>query len=131
MNTNKADRPAYEVEIVGEAEKALQALHNSLEEGHAAAMAKQNEITAESEHARRTELKREAEEGEKKAREVFAEKKEQQAAAKKAVQSMHKEVKEAEKELKHAELLNNEYSALKEGTSQEAAGKKAVKKLES
>jgi len=68
LGANKADRHAYEMEMVEQAEKSLTEVQASLESSHGEALTKQNEVIAPEEHARRTSAKQAAEEGSEAAR---------------------------------------------------------------
>jgi chromosome segregation ATPase len=144
LNANKVDRHAFEVEIVDQAQSALAAVQASLEQAHATALTKQNEIIAPAERAKRSSAKQEAEahlEAMKAKLEAdkAAQKAQQKAVeeAQDALKAAQKEDKAAEKELrrhvdKKATLSNtlaHEFVMLKEGTSTSAEGKKAVQKL--
>jgi len=141
LNIDKADRHAYEAEVVGQAQQALGIVQNALEQEHATAMSKQNVVIAPAEEARRHAAKKSAEEHleaakgkleASKAAKKACEKSE--AEAEDAMKAAQKEAKTADKALqglvgKREHLtssLANEFVALKEGSIAAAAAKKAI-----
>lgn len=144
--SNKDDRHAYEAEIVDQAEKSLADAQAAVEKAHAEALAKQNEVIAPAEHARRTAALKAANEGLEAVKAKLEDKKEAHAAAKKAVHDAEKNLKAAEKDSQKtekemqaladkkgslSEILENEFVQLRDGTSLTPEGKQAVKKLTS
>lgn len=142
FGANKVDRHPFEAEIVDQAEKAMGTVQAHLEQVHAAALTKQNEVIAPAEHAKRRQAKKAAEAGLEASKGKLEEKKEVQGAARKAVHDAHGGLKAAEKDASRnekemqahvekktnlSELLSNEYVELKDGTSTDK--KTAVKKL--
>jgi len=144
LNIDKADRHAYEAEVVGQAQQALGIVQNALEQEHAAAMSKQNVVIAPAEEARRHAAKKSAEEhleaakGQleaSKAAKKACEKSEEEAGD--AMKAAQKEAKTADKALqglvgKREHLtssLANEFVALREGSIAGAAAKKAIHEL--
>ena len=145
LNANKADRHAYESEVVEQAEKALVSVQTALEQKHADALKIQNEVIAPAEQQKRTAAKTEAEAGLEAVRAKLEASEEVQSAARKAVHDAkgalkpaQKDAASSEKEMQgHADkktilsdLLANEFKALQVGTSGTPKGKLAVKKLE-
>jgi len=144
LSANKADRHAYETEVVGQAENALKTVQAALEKKHAAAVAAQNEIITPNENNRRIKAKQAAEAHLEATKQKLEGNKASVKASNKAVEDAESAVKEAQKEEKAAEKelqrfvgkkaalvdsLANEFEGLKGGTLVKAAGQKAVSKL--
>jgi len=144
LNTNKADRHAYEAEVVSEAQKALGQVQTAMEQAHAAALAKQNVVIAPKEEANRHAAKKAAEAHLEATKTHLEATKGTKKACDHAVQDAADAVKVAQKEDNVADKdlqrvvdkknnlessLANEFALLKEGTSAGAQGKKAVDKL--
>lgn len=144
LNANKADRHAFEAEVVNQAQQALGAVQQSLEQKHAAAMQHQREVTAPGEKAKRTAANKDAEahlEAVKaklvanKATEKTCEKSVEEA--KDSVKAAEKDEKVADKELQRhvnkkdnlSNALGHEFNGLRDGTLAGADSKKAVNKL--
>jgi len=145
LNANKADRHAYESEVVEQAEKALASVQAALEEKHADALKAQNEVIDPAEHRKRVAAKAEAEAGVEVARAKLEASEEMQSVARKAVHDAKSALKVAQKDAASSEkeaqahadkktilsdLLANEFEQLQEGTSNTPEGKHAVKMLE-
>jgi len=144
LSANKADRHAFEAEVVDQARAALGAVQHAMEEKHAGAMAHQREVTAPGEKAKRTSATKDAGahlEAVKakletdKATKKTCEKSVEEAAD--AVKAAEKEEKVADKELQRhinkrdnlSNALGHEFNGLKDGTLAGADVKKAVNKL--
>lgn len=144
LNANKADRHAYETEVVDQAEKALAAVEAALVQQHGEALAKQNEMIAPQESAKRSAAKAAAEAHLEATKEALEARKAAKKAGEKAVQEAEHALKAAQAEAKHADkelqrfldkkaalsdALATEFALLKEGSSAAAAGKTALKKV--
>jgi len=145
LDVNKADRSGYEGEVVDQAQQALAAVQATLEQAHAAALKKQNEVIAPAEHSRRAFAKQAAEA-------CLEAAKAKLEACRDAKNAGHKNVHDAQVALKASEkeaaavdkdmqtlvdkkaalsdMLATEFTLLREGSSAGAAGKKAVQRLE-
>jgi len=145
LAVNKADRHAYEVEIVEQAEKSIADVQAALEKSYEEALAKQEEVIAPAEHARRKSALAEANEGLEAAKAKLDEKKEAQVAAKKSVQEASSVLKAAEKDAAKTEkemqaladkkaalssALENEFLMLRDAASTTPEGKKALQKMQ-
>jgi len=144
LNANKADRHAYETEVVNQAQQALGAVQGALEQAHKEALAKQNAIIAPAERANRVSAKKKADSN----LEALKSKREANTATEKAAVKAVEEaliaLKAAKKDKATADkdigklvakrdalsnVLATEFVMVKTGTSALAAGKKAVQKL--
>lgn len=144
LKANKVDRHAFEAEVVVQAQEALAAVQVALEQEQAAALAKQNAVIGNAEHASRAGAKTTAEAHLEAVKGQQAGHKATVKAAELTVQetdatwkAAQKEEKAAEKELQKytdkkanlSDALANEFVLLSQNTSASAAGKMALKKL--
>jgi len=144
LNANKADRHAYENEVVAQAEEALAAVQADLEQKHAVALQNQNVLIAPAEHAKRSSDKEAAETACKAISEKLEANKETQFGARRAVHDAQSALKAAQKDAAASEkemqaladkktnlseLLEKEFKLVQETTTATPEGKEAVKKL--
>jgi len=144
FNTDKADRHAYEAEVVDQAQQVLAVVEAALKQEHSGAVAKQSQVIAPEEIARRSATKGAAE-AHLEAEKVTLEGR--KAAKKAAEQGVHEaehgvkaaqaDAKVADKALQRSvdrkatlsDALSTEFVLLKDGSSAAAAGKKALQKV--
>lgn len=144
LNANKADRHAFESEVVDQAQQALGAVQQALEAKHKVAMAHQRAVTAPQEKAKRTADNKDAGAHlEAVKAKLVANKATEKTCehsvgeAKDAVKAAEKEEKVADKELQRhinkkdslSNALGHEFNGLRDGTLAPADVKKAVAKL--
>jgi len=141
LDANKADRHAFEAEVVAQAQEALGAVQKALEQAVKDAEAKQNEVIAPAERTRRGNAKTEADTHLEAVKAKMEADKANRKAADQAVDEASSALKAAEKEEKAAEkelqklvtkkdnvsnVLANEFVMVRDGTT---GGKKAVQKV--
>jgi hypothetical protein len=144
LEVDKADRGAYEAEVVTQAEECLAKVLAELEKKHKETLAKQNTVISPAEHDSRIAKKQATESALEAAIRTTEGCKESKKAAEKVVQDAQVAEKAAEKELAAiekeikgyvdkkamlADTLATQFMLLKEGTSAGAVGKKAVEML--
>jgi chromosome segregation ATPase len=144
FSSNKADRHAFEAEVVAQAEQALKAVTAEASDKQKAALSKQQGVTSLQEHERRTNSKKAAEAALEAAKAKVEASKEARHTGQKSVDGAQSALKAAQKEsaamdkeIKHHEddkaklvsLEETEFVLLRDGSSHGAAGKKAVQKI--
>jgi len=145
LTANKVDRHAYEVEVVQAAEKSLTAAEKALGQAHTAAMAEQKKIIGPGERTSREAAKKKADENAAAMKGKLEAATAAKKVAEKAVSDAEGAAKAAQKEASAAEsvqqktngkkeslanVLANELTMLRGGTSASSGGKKAVQTLQ-
>jgi hypothetical protein len=141
LDTIKADRHGFEVELVDQAEKSLATVLAALEEAHSTALKEQNIVIAKEEQDKRAKTAIEAAAAAEDAKAKLAASKAAQSSAQQVLNDAQLDSKKAKKEVTKAEqaleaqeektnslsqLLAGEFAALQAGTKD----KKVIKKAE-
>lgn len=144
LNAYKADRHAYENEVVDQAQQALGAVEAALAAAHKEAMSAQEQVIAPAENGKRTAAKKAADSHLEAVKAQLEANKATNKACEKAVHEADDAVKAAVKEEKVADkelqrhvdkkshltgALANEFATLRDGNAAGADAKKAVNKI--